>query len=102
MGATRLTRRRPTMKTLAAETGRTEGSLYQLLARTRLELLRCVERTLALESPSMNQSELDLIHQFLNGTLLRRRCPQLQSLLRESAEARNNAAGPVDRGHQSE
>jgi len=35
------------MKTLAAEVGRTENSLYQLLARTRAELLRCVERTLA-------------------------------------------------------
>lgn len=40
-----------TMKALAAETGRTEGSLYQLLARTRQELLRCVEKTLALEAP---------------------------------------------------
>ncbi|CAN5897158.1 sigma-70 family RNA polymerase sigma factor [soil metagenome] len=39
------------MKTLAAQSGRTEGSLYQLLARTRQELLRCVERTLALEAP---------------------------------------------------
>jgi RNA polymerase sigma-70 factor (ECF subfamily) len=35
------------MKTLAAEVGRSENSLYQLLARTRAELLRCVERTLA-------------------------------------------------------
>ena len=35
------------MKALAAQLGRTEGSLYQLLARTRQELLRCVELTLA-------------------------------------------------------
>lgn len=38
------------MKELAAKTGRTEGSLYQLLARIRQELLRCVERTLAQEA----------------------------------------------------
>lgn len=36
---------------LAAQTGRTEGSLYQLLARIRQELLACVERTLAQEAP---------------------------------------------------
>ncbi|MEY4485363.1 MAG: hypothetical protein RL693_2815 [Verrucomicrobiota bacterium] len=36
----------------------------------------------------MNQSELDLIHQFLNGTLSEEAMPHLQSLLRESAEAR--------------
>jgi len=30
--------------------GRTEGSLYQLLARIRQELLRCVEHTLAQEA----------------------------------------------------
>jgi RNA polymerase sigma-70 factor (ECF subfamily) len=36
------------MKELAARLGRTEGSLYQLLARIRHELLRCVERHLAL------------------------------------------------------
>lgn len=38
------------MKKLAVQLGRTEGSLYQLLARIRQELLRCVERTLALEA----------------------------------------------------
>jgi RNA polymerase sigma-70 factor (ECF subfamily) len=38
------------MKELAAQTSRTEGSLYQLLARIRQELLRCVERTLAQEA----------------------------------------------------
>jgi RNA polymerase sigma-70 factor (ECF subfamily) len=38
------------MKALAAQLGRTEGSLYQLLARIRQELLRCVERTLAREA----------------------------------------------------
>ena len=38
------------MKELAAQLGRTEGSLYQLLARIRQELLRCVERTLAQEA----------------------------------------------------
>ena len=38
------------MKDLAAQLGRTEGSLYQLLARIRQELLRCVERTLAREA----------------------------------------------------
>lgn len=38
------------MKNLAAQLGRTEGSLYQLLARIRQELLRCVERTLAQEA----------------------------------------------------
>ena len=38
------------MKALAAQLGRTEGSLYQLLARIRQELLRCVERTLAQEA----------------------------------------------------
>jgi len=37
------------MKSLAAQLGRTEGSLYQLLARIRQELLRCIERTLVLE-----------------------------------------------------
>lgn len=36
----------------------------------------------------MTQSELDLIHQFLNGTLSQEAMPHLQSLLRESAEAR--------------
>lgn len=35
------------MKDLAAQLGRTAGSLYQLLDRIRQELLRCVERTLA-------------------------------------------------------
>ncbi len=39
-----------TMKELAAQLGRSEGSLYQLLARIRQELLRCVERTFAQES----------------------------------------------------
>jgi RNA polymerase sigma-70 factor (ECF subfamily) len=39
------------MKDLAARLGRTDGSLYQLLARIRQELMRCVERTLAQESP---------------------------------------------------
>jgi len=38
------------MKDLAAQLARTEGSLYQLLARIRQELLRCVERTLAQEA----------------------------------------------------
>ena len=38
------------MKSLAAQLGRSEGSLYQLLARIRQELLRCVERTLAQEA----------------------------------------------------
>jgi RNA polymerase sigma-70 factor (ECF subfamily) len=38
------------IKELAAQTGRTEGSLYQLLARIRQELLRCVEHTLAQEA----------------------------------------------------
>lgn len=36
----------------------------------------------------MTQSELDLIHQYLDGTLSEEAMPQLQSLLRESAEAR--------------
>jgi RNA polymerase sigma-70 factor (ECF subfamily) len=40
------------MKVLAAKLGRTEGSLYQLLARIRQELLRCVERTLGQEAHS--------------------------------------------------
>lgn len=40
------------IKTLAAQIGRTEGSLYQLLARTRKDLLRCVERTLTQEARS--------------------------------------------------
>ncbi|QDU26885.1 RNA polymerase sigma factor [Anatilimnocola aggregata] len=39
-----------TIKELAATLGRTENSLYQLLARIRQELLRCVERTLATQS----------------------------------------------------
>jgi len=34
------------MKILAEEMGRTEGALYQLLARIRQDLLRCVERNL--------------------------------------------------------
>lgn len=38
------------MKELAAHKGRSEGSLYQLLARIRQELLRCVERKLAREA----------------------------------------------------
>jgi RNA polymerase sigma-70 factor (ECF subfamily) len=38
------------MKELAAQLGRTEGSLYQLLARIRQELMRCVEHTLAQEA----------------------------------------------------
>jgi RNA polymerase sigma-70 factor (ECF subfamily) len=38
------------MKELAGQLGRTEGSLYQLLARIRQELLRCVEITLAREA----------------------------------------------------
>ncbi|TDU64536.1 RNA polymerase sigma-70 factor (ECF subfamily) [Prosthecobacter fusiformis] len=38
------------MKALAARLGRSEGSLYQLLARIRLDLLRCVERSLAQEA----------------------------------------------------
>jgi len=39
------------IRDLAARTGRTEGALYQLLARIRLGLLRCVERSLAQEIP---------------------------------------------------
>lgn len=35
------------IRELASQLGRTEGSLYQLLARIRTELLRCIERTLA-------------------------------------------------------
>ncbi len=35
------------MKDLAAQLGRTEGSLYQLIARIRQELCVCVEKTLA-------------------------------------------------------
>ncbi|MFA5056788.1 MAG: sigma-70 family RNA polymerase sigma factor [Opitutaceae bacterium] len=38
------------IRELAAGLGRSEGSLYQLLARIRQELLRCVERTLAEET----------------------------------------------------
>jgi len=38
------------MKSLAARVGRTEGSLYQLLARIRQELLRCVDHNLAQEA----------------------------------------------------
>lgn len=47
-----LTAYRPenSIKSLAAKTGRTEGALYQLLARIRQELLLCVDRTLALET----------------------------------------------------
>ena len=41
---------RTLMKELAARKGRTEASLYQLLARIRQELLRCVENTLAREA----------------------------------------------------
>ena len=37
---------------LATQMGRTEGSLYQLLARIRQDLLRCVGRTLAREAQS--------------------------------------------------
>ncbi|MDX1946154.1 MAG: sigma-70 family RNA polymerase sigma factor [Pirellulaceae bacterium] len=36
-----------TIKNLASQLGRTEASLYQLLARIRQELLRCVERKVA-------------------------------------------------------
>jgi RNA polymerase sigma-70 factor (ECF subfamily) len=35
------------MKAIAAQAGRTEGSLYQLVSRIRQELLRCVQRSLA-------------------------------------------------------
>jgi RNA polymerase sigma-70 factor, ECF subfamily len=38
------------IKELAAQLGRTEGSLYQLLARIRQELLGCVKHTLAQEA----------------------------------------------------
>ncbi len=38
------------MKELASQLGRTEGSFYQLLARIRQELLRCVQRALAQEA----------------------------------------------------
>ncbi|MEI6713269.1 MAG: sigma-70 family RNA polymerase sigma factor [Verrucomicrobiota bacterium] len=34
------------MKSLAAQLGRTEGSLYQLVARIRQDLFQCVEKTL--------------------------------------------------------
>ena len=37
------------IRDLAARLGRSEGSLYQLLARIRQELLQCVERALARE-----------------------------------------------------
>ena len=36
-----------TINAVAKQKGRTDHSLYQLLARIRLELLRCVERSLA-------------------------------------------------------
>ncbi|MGN6132997.1 MAG: sigma-70 family RNA polymerase sigma factor [Aureliella sp.] len=36
-----------TIKVLAERLGRTDNSLYQLLARIRMELLRCVEKSLA-------------------------------------------------------
>ncbi|MGB4710421.1 MAG: sigma-70 family RNA polymerase sigma factor [Fuerstiella sp.] len=36
-----------TIRKMAAQLKRTEGSLYQLLARTRKELHRCMEKTLA-------------------------------------------------------
>jgi RNA polymerase sigma-70 factor (ECF subfamily) len=36
-----------TIRELAAQLKRTEGSLYQLLARIRNELHRCMERALA-------------------------------------------------------
>jgi RNA polymerase sigma-70 factor (ECF subfamily) len=39
------------IKELAAQMRRTEGSLYQLLARIRQELLWCVQQTLAREAP---------------------------------------------------
>ena len=39
------------IRKMAAQLGRTEGSLYQLLARIRKELQRCIERTLA-KAPS--------------------------------------------------
>lgn len=39
------------MRRLAGEMGRTEGSIYQLLARIRQELLQCVEHALAREVP---------------------------------------------------
>lgn len=38
------------IRDLATRLGRSEGSLYQLLARIRQELLRCVERTMAKEA----------------------------------------------------
>ncbi len=38
------------MRDLAARLGRTEGSLYQLLARIRQALLRCLEQSLAREA----------------------------------------------------
>jgi RNA polymerase sigma-70 factor (ECF subfamily) len=38
------------MRSLAAKMKRTEGSLYQLIARIRQELLKCVERSLTQES----------------------------------------------------
>lgn len=39
-----------TKKALAQQLGRSENALYQLLARVRQDLLRCVERTLASQS----------------------------------------------------
>lgn len=39
------------MKKLASDMGRSEGSVYQLLARIRQELAQCVEHTLAQEAP---------------------------------------------------
>ncbi len=41
------------IKALAARSGRTEGALYQLLARIRQELHACVERVLTQESRSL-------------------------------------------------
>jgi RNA polymerase sigma-70 factor (ECF subfamily) len=40
------------IRELAARLGRSDGSLYQLLARIRQELLQCVERALAREAGS--------------------------------------------------
>lgn len=43
-----------TMRVLASELGRTENSLYQLMARIRTDLLRCVEHSLATASQGGN------------------------------------------------
>ena len=41
------------MRAFAAQTGRTESALYQLLFRIRLELLQCMDRALAKEGSAL-------------------------------------------------